>query len=204
MREGLMQHGRSVTLLGLIVSTLGTACAAGHVQAGPMLGYSPARGVTWGWEAGAGVLGAVRASTGGSYRVRYKAETAHAAPAPDVALKSPRARRAGAPVDYAPPNAVHYVALEPLGLSIGADSASTGRVGLMAGLWAGWMLDPNPEGAFGSLPGSRFLPEFDCPDYEPEPALLLSGALGLRYLGGEWEVYFTPKAVMFYCAEYAN
>ena len=44
-----------------------SGCAAGHFGAGPMLGYSPARGPTWGWEAGAGVLGAVRANTGGSY-----------------------------------------------------------------------------------------------------------------------------------------
>ncbi len=44
----------------------------------------------------------------------------------------------------------------------------------------------------------------DCPDYDPQPTPLLSGAVGVRYLGGEWEMYFAPKLVAFYCLEYAN
>ena len=37
-----------------------------------------------------------------------------------------------------------------------------------------------------------------------EPTPLISGAVGVRYLGGEWEMYFAPKLVAFYCLEYAN
>ncbi len=177
-----------------------TGCAGGHLQAGPMLGYSPARGMTWGWEAGAGGLGLVRASTGGSYRAKLDPDPEP----PERAIADPDAGsepqiKAAPPADY-----VHYLALEPIGVSLGADYSSTGKLGFMAGLWAGWVVDLNPEGAFGPNPSGPFRPDIDCPDYDPEPALLFSAALGLRYLGGEWEVYLTPKAVLFYCFEYAS
>jgi hypothetical protein len=169
-----------------------------------MIGYSPARGVTWGWEAGAGELGVVRVSTGGSYRMSsapLRQGSKH-----DAAAQSEQG--ADADPEEVPPESVHYVAFEPLGLTLGVDFTETGRSGLMAGLWAGWILDPTPNGAFNDrYPGyspDRLSPDVDCPDYDPEPTWLLSGALGVRYLGGEWEFYFTPKAVVFYCVEFAN
>ena len=194
---GLLQPALAVSLMVLLLS----GCAAGHVGAGPMLGYSPTRGPTWGWEAGAGVLGAVRVNTGGSYAFGDPSRR----PTGDAPA---RTVRRGEGSDGSPPNAVHYVALEPIGLTLGADYASNGRSGFLFGLWAGWFVDPTPYGAFNDSPTgtsiNRFGPDFDCPDYDPEPTALISGALGIRYLGGEWEMYFAPKLVAFYCLEYAN
>jgi hypothetical protein len=188
----------SLSLAALLL-TLG-GCAAGHFGAGPMIGYSPARGATWGWEAGAGVLGAVRANVGGSY--------AFGKPSLRAAREPARIVPRGEAEEALPPEAVHYIALEPLGLTLGADWASNGRAGFLYGLWAGWFVDPTPYGAFNDSPTgtsiNRFGPDFDCPDYDPEPTPLISGAVGVRYLGGEWEMYFTPKLVAFYCLEYAN
>jgi len=183
------------------VSLLLGGCAAGHVGAGPMIGYSPARGPTWGWEAGAGVLGAVRLNAGGSYA--FGDPSRRAGPEP-----SARIARRGEATEGSPPKAVHYVALEPIGLTLGADWASNGRTGFLYGLWAGWFVDPTRYGAFNDSPTGtsidRFGPDLDCPDYDPEPTPLISGAVGVRYLGGEWEMYFTPKLLAFYCFEYAN
>jgi hypothetical protein len=166
-----------------------------------VVGYSPARGATWGWEAGGGALGLVRANTGGSYAFREPSRKATpGGPAPIV--------RNGADPEPAPPKAVHYLAFEPIGLTLGVDYASNGRVGFLYGLWAGWFVDPTRYGAFNDSPtGSeinRFLFNHDCPDYDPEPTPLITGAVGVRYLGGEWEVYFAPKVVAFYCLEFAS
>ena len=166
-----------------------------------MIGYSPARGATWGWEAGAGTLGIVRVNAGGSYAFREPSRRA----SPE---KPARIVPRGDAAEASPPKAVHYIALEPIGLTLGADLASNGRAGFLFGLWAGWFVDPTANGAFNdSPPGTlidRFSPDLDCPDYDPEATPLLSGAVGVRYLGGEWEMYFAPKLVAFYCFEYAN
>lgn len=193
------QHALHLSSLAFVPLLVG--CGAGHVGAGPMFGYSPARGATWGWEAGAGVLGAARLNAGGSYAFGDPARRA----APD---EPARVVQPGEDSETSPPKAVHYLALEPLGLTLGADWASNGRAGFLYGLWAGWFVDPTPYGAFNDSPTgtsiNRFAPAFDCPDYDPEPTPLISGAVGIRYLGGEWEMYFAPKLVAFYCLEYAN
>lgn len=166
-----------------------------------MLGYSPARGATWGWEAGAGVIGAARVNIGGSYAFGEPGRRA-------TPHEPARIVQRGEAPEASPPKAVHYVALEPIGLTVGADWASNGRAGFLYGLWAGWFVDPTRYGAFNDsppgVPINRFGPDFDCPDYDPEATPLISGAIGVRYLGGEWEMYFTPKLVSFYCLEYAN
>ena len=186
-------------LVALAALLLLGGCAAGHMGAGPMIGYSPTRGATWGWEAGGGVLGAVRLNAGGSY--------AFGTPSRRPGPGEP-ARIVQSGEDEPPPKAVHYVALEPIGLTLGADWASNGRSGFLYGLWAGWFVDPTRYGAFNDSPTgtsiNRFAPDLDCPDYDPEPTPLISGAVGVRYLGGEWEMYFTPKLLAFYCFEYAN
>jgi hypothetical protein len=188
-------------LLSWAVLILLCGCPAGHFGAGPVIGYSPVRGPTLGWEAGGGVLGAVRLNAGGSYALARVSPKG----APEEPARSARRREAPhAP----PPQTVHYIAFEPIGLTLGADVASNGRTGFLYGLWAGWFVDPTPNGAFNDshpgVPIDRFGPDFDCPDYDPEPTPLISGAVGVRYLGGEWEMYFTPKLVSFYCLEYAN
>lgn len=196
---GSRRAAPSLCVLAILVSLCG--CPAGHYGAGPMIGYSPARGATWGWEAGAGVIGVARVNTGGSYAFG-KPELR---PAPD---EPARIVGEGDEAEASPPETVHYLAFEPLGLTLGADWASNGRSGFLFGLWAGWFVDPTPYGAFNDSPTGtsvdRFELAFDCPDYDPEPTPLISGALGVRYLGGEWEAYFTPKLVAFYCLEFAN
>jgi hypothetical protein len=160
--------------------------------------YSSARGASLGWEAGAGELGVVRVNLGGSYRLR--------APAP-IPARAKGVVAVDAETPDVPPQYVHYAALEPLGLSLGVDVNDRGEAGLMGGFWAGWIYDPNPTGAFGTdaePDRDPFTPDFDCPDYDPEPGFLLSWAVGVRYLGGGWEAYATPKAVLLYCLEFAN
>jgi hypothetical protein len=187
--------------LQLASAILLSGCATAHVGAGPIIGYSPARGATWGWEGGVGMLGLARVNAGGSYAFGTPSRQ------PDAAAPVPSVR-SGEPAELSPPKAVHYVAFEPIGLTLGADWASNGRTGFLYGLWAGWFVDPTPYGAYNDSPtgGSinRFSPDFDCPDYDPEPTPLISGALGIRYLGGEWEMYFAPKLAAVYCYEFAN
>jgi len=175
---------------GVIVALL-CGCQGAHLQAGPSIGYAFERGTTVGWEAGAGTLGVVRVSAGGTYRLEP--------PEP----REPPASEAQNPS----PDHIHYLALEPLGVSLGITFPSVGKPGFLGGVWAGWMFDPNPNGLFGNDPDGDqpFTPDIDCPSSDAlERGLLLSGAIGLRYMGGEWEAYFTPKAVLAYCVEFGS
>jgi hypothetical protein len=182
--------------LGWLCLPLACACHGSHLHAGPVVAYSITRGASLGWEAGAGELGVVRVNVGGSYRLQARA--------PIPARANGDVAAAGTPA--APPQYVHYAALEPLGLSLGIDVDEHGETGLMGGFWAGWVYDPNPTGPFGTDFENHdpLRPEFDCPNYDPEPGFLLSWAVGVRYLGGAWEAYATPKAVLLYCLEFAN
>jgi hypothetical protein len=192
---------RAVSAIGSPCVALAVGCGGGHLHAGPVVAYSEARGPTFGWEAGAGGFGLVRLNAGGSYRI----EPAPVQKRPEEPDGAPGSTVETDDSAYVPPEHVHYLAFEPIGLSIGVDVSELGDVGLMGGFWAGWIVDPNSGGAFdGASNPNRFFPDVDCPNYDPEPALLLSGAIGLRHLGGAWEVYATPKAVLFYCFEYAN
>jgi hypothetical protein len=205
-------------LAGVVVLALSTGCMGAHVQAGPTVGYSFKRGPTFGWEVGAGSVGVVRVSTGGTYRL----EPAGEPEGPEAEAARPVQSQAGKPSaaftdgssdaeaprgtpasedEGASPDAIHYLALEPLALSLGVTLPNIGKPGILYGVWAGWFFDPNAQGAVDPNP---FLPQFDCPNSEPEPGFLLSGAVGLRYMGGEWEAYFTPKAVVLWCVEYAS
>lgn len=147
-----------------------------------MVAFPFSGGVSYGWEAGAGELGVVRLSTGGVYG---SAETAD----PDQA-----------PASATPERAVHYLALEPLGLSIGFDWTRHGT-GFMGGVWGGWFFNTGDD--FGKPPDSPspFRIDIDCGDPAQQYDLLGSAALGVRYLGGQWEVYLTPKLVGVRCVE---
>jgi hypothetical protein len=198
MNGGKNERPRPGPVTALALLALAAGCAGGHVQAGPTIGFAFKRGTTVGWEAGSGVMGVARLSTGGTYRLE---------PAPPVQEEGAKAgpRNEDDSEPRPSPDAIHYLALEPLGVSLGIAIPNVGPPGFMGGVWAGWMFDPNPNGAFSSDPNpDRFQPTFDCPDYDPEPAFLLSGAVGLRYMSGEWEAYFTPKGVVFWCLEFAN
>jgi hypothetical protein len=199
--------------LGAALLALATGCMGAHIQAGPTIGYAFKRGTTIGWEAGAGTIGFVRASTGGTYRLEPapapEEERAAAAqseqPGGDASDAAPGGE-VSAHVNESPsPDAIHYVALEPLGVSLGLTFPNVGKPGFLGGVWAGWVFDPNPEGAFGYTENPDPLrPNFDCVDSQLQPGFLLSGAIGLRYMGGEWEAYFTPKAVILWCLEYSS
>jgi hypothetical protein len=208
-----LARGRGRVTVGVALLALVTGCMGAHVQAGPTIGYAFKRGTTIGWEAGAGTIGIVRASTGGTYRLepapepeKERGDPAQPADTRGGASAAPPEGLASAHDDGGPsPDAIHYVALEPLGVSLGITFPNIGKPGFLGGVWAGWVFDPHPDGAFGYAENPDPLrPSFDCESSRPEPGFLLSGAIGLRYMGGEWEAYFTPKAVILWCLEYAS
>jgi hypothetical protein len=207
-----LADGSRPTFVSMALLTLLTGCMGAHLQAGPTVGYSFKRGTTVGWEAGAGSVGIVRVSTGGTYRLEplRAPEGARPSPAPPADPRHAAARpdpSASTTADDgpSPANAIHYLALEPLGVSLGVTFPDVGKPGFLGGVWAGWFFDPNPHGAIGYTEDPNPLaPQFDCPNSQLEPGFLLSGAVGLRYMGGEWEAYFAPKAVILWCVEYAS
>src|SRR5262245_32998563 len=146
------------------------ACQGAHAQAGPVIAFPLAGGVSYGWELGAGELGLVRLSTGGIYNSAKP-------PEPDEPPEAGLEERS-----------VHYLALEPLGLSIGFDWGSHGG-GVMGGAWAGWFVNPGDEFGTPRSSPSPFAIDIDCPGSSGDQYDVLgSAALGIRYLGGEWEV----------------
>jgi hypothetical protein len=204
--------GTCSNAIGGLSIALSCGCQGAHLQAGPSIGYAFKRGTTLGWEAGAGGLGLMRASVGGTYRLEPPQPAEVTSPEPGApAREDPTASAGGAAAtreraaQEPSPDAIHYLAFEPLGVSLGITFPDVGKPGFLGGVWAGWIFDPNPDGVFINDPdGSPFTPNTDCPDSKPESGLLLSAAIGLRYMGGEWEAYFTPKAVLAYCLEFAS
>ena len=142
--------------LGAALLALATGCMGAHIQAGPTIGYAFKRGTTIGWEAGAGTIGFVRASTGGTYRLEPapapEEERAAAAqseqPGGDASDAAPGGE-VSAHVNESPsPDAIHYVALEPLGVSLGITFPNVGKPGFPGRRLGRLGLRPKPGGRF--------------------------------------------------------
>jgi hypothetical protein len=149
---------KQTTLLLVLASCL--FLSGCHAAAGPQVGYTFDRGLSYGWEAGGGF-----AFLHGNVGQVIRPEAKPTAPAPSNEW-------------------VSYVVAEPwlyVGGTLGlAYSEQTGP-GVAVGAWEGVPLP---------VAGDRS--DFDCGRGEPcRPIVTVAG--GLRYLNGEFELYFTPK-----------
>jgi hypothetical protein len=134
-----------------------------------VFGYAFDRGGTVGWEVSGG-HGLLHGVVGQSFR------------APEVDLVDDRDEAVQLPADpteFLDEESVTYFAVEPwlyLGGTLGVTSSSADDdVGLCLGAWEGAPIMPWP-----ALPSGELIP-------------FVSAAIGVRWLHGTAELYFTPK-----------
>jgi hypothetical protein len=96
---------------------------------------------------------------------------------------------------------IKYIVFEPPGFTLGAGQSNISGWGFVGGFWGGWFQD-----IYG--PRTRladFTQRIDCPSEKPDAHwLFLSRAIGLRYIGGAWEIYGTPKFGIRTCFEFSS
>jgi hypothetical protein len=176
----------SVTI-ALVTTAIAGCFMYPHVGVGPVIGVVPGNGVAFGWEAGGGTDGLLRANIGGSYRyVRPTLKTAEITTY-DLYYSDGRAKEPSFEI-------VHYLSYEP-GLIGGGTLgiAYSNREGIAGsyGLWGGVV----------ALPDTRNSKYSNNPITAREGtwAPTFSFTIGWRYLAGAHEIYFAPKFVyLFY------
>lgn len=153
-----------LALLVLSLAALGLVSGC-HAAAGPQIGYTLDRGMSYGWEAGGGA-GFVRGNVGQVIR-------------PTKSTK---------PDDSAGDEWVTYLAAEPwfyVGGTLGYAYSNLDAHGLAVGAWGG------VAAPFGSIGGEPSDIEFRCNGGKCRPVVAIAG--GVRYINGEVELYLTPK-----------
>ncbi len=160
-----------------IALALLTGC---HAQVGPTLGYAPGRGVRFGWEGGGGI-GPARGNIGQTYGTfEFEADQPAVQGCADGQL-----------VELQPPSKqlverfgfVTYAAFEPaLALPRPTTPLMPAAGGTIGG---GFRNDLSPVFLGGGWAGGVWIPTVET--------LPKSVVVGVRYIGGDVELYVAPK-----------